>query len=100
MLPEYWINAGFFVFETAALGKMSGENLERDILPKLASSRQLRVFRHRGFWRSMDTHKDQQELDVRWEPFSRDLEERTPAGGAEIPEWLMQRYLSMAKEPV
>ena len=100
VLPEYWINAGFFVFETAALGKMSGENLERDILPKLASSRQLRVFRHRGFWRSMDTHKDQQELDVRWEPFSRDLEERTPAGGAEIPEWLMQRYLSMAKEPV
>ncbi|MDQ6879979.1 MAG: sugar phosphate nucleotidyltransferase [Candidatus Dormibacteraeota bacterium] len=98
VLPQYWINAGFFVFDREIFAKIEGENLERDILPKLAARRHLRVFRHRGFWRSMDTQKDQQELDVLWQPFSQDLDDRTPAGGAGVPQWLHTRYALIAKE--
>ena len=70
ILPEFWINAGFFVFETAAFDYWLGHNLERDVLPALARLRQLRLYRHRGFWRSMDTYKDQQELNELWAPYA------------------------------
>jgi glucose-1-phosphate cytidylyltransferase len=39
-----------------------GANLERDILPALAAHHRLAVYRHGGFWKSMDTHKDMVEL--------------------------------------
>lgn len=63
-LPDHWINAGFFVFERAALDHWQGEVLERDVLPALASVGGLYAYRHRGFWKSMDTYKDRQELDA------------------------------------
>jgi glucose-1-phosphate cytidylyltransferase len=98
ILNEYWINAGFFVFERDAFRENLGLNLERDVLPALARAGDLHAFRHRGFWRSMDTHKDQQELDVLWSPFSRELEDRTPVAGADVPQWLTQRYAVIGAE--
>jgi glucose-1-phosphate cytidylyltransferase len=62
VIPDRWINAGFFVFDSAAFDRWQGSNLERDVLPSLADEDQLYIYRHRNFWRSMDTHKDQQEL--------------------------------------
>ncbi len=91
MLREHWINAGFFVFERDAIASTSGENLERDILPRLADRRQLRIYRHPGFWRSMDTYKDHQELDGLWKPFAEELERRVPGGVAPVPDWLVER---------
>jgi glucose-1-phosphate cytidylyltransferase len=90
-LREYWINAGFFVFERSAITDIGGGNLERDVLPELARRRMLRVFRHPGFWRSMDTYKDQQELDALWSPFSLKLESQLPDLGR-LPAWLNRRY--------
>lgn len=99
VLPEYWINAGFFVFERAALADCPGENLERDVLPELARRGRLRAYRHRGFWRSMDTYKDQQDLDALWMPFSREIEGRLPPPPQNgIPGWLTTRYELMARE--
>ncbi len=93
VLPDYWINAGFFVFEREAFASASGENLERDVLPQLASADVLHAHRHFGFWRSMDTFKDQQELDRLWAPFSESLDERLGYDEPEsAPDWLMQRY--------
>ncbi len=93
ILPDHWINAGFFVFEQSVFAATPGENLERDVLPMLASRRVLHVHRHHGFWRSMDTFKDQQELDELWMPHSSSLVLRLgdddPDG---VPEWLSQRY--------
>lgn len=93
VLPDHWINAGFFVFERDAVAAAAGENLERDVLPLLASRRELHVHRHLGFWRSMDTFKDQQELDELWEPHASALEARLgdedPRG---VPGWLTERY--------
>jgi glucose-1-phosphate cytidylyltransferase len=100
VLPDYWINAGFMVFDRAAFAAVAGDNLERDILPELARRRRLRVFKHHGFWRSMDTLKDQQELDRLWGPFSDRLDDRAPAGAEAIPNWLHSRYALLAKESV
>lgn len=61
-LDDHWINAGFFVFDRAALAAFDSDDLEREVLPRLAQAGQLYAYRHRGFWRSMDTYKDAVEL--------------------------------------
>jgi len=63
IVREYWINAGFFVFNRRALVTWKGHNLEQDVLPALASMGELAVHLHTGFWKSMDTSKDQQEME-------------------------------------
>jgi glucose-1-phosphate cytidylyltransferase len=64
LVEDYWINAGFFVFEKRALSEWRGHNLEQEVLPDFASRGKLYVNRHVGFWKSMDTSKDQQELEA------------------------------------
>jgi glucose-1-phosphate cytidylyltransferase len=63
IVKDYWINAGFFVFEKQALLDWRGRNLEQEGLPRFAKSGALHAYRHTGFWKSMDTSKDQQELE-------------------------------------
>jgi glucose-1-phosphate cytidylyltransferase len=60
---DLWINGGFFVFEQRALDRWEGTSLERDVLPVLAEHGDLYAYRHRGFWRSVDTFKDLEELE-------------------------------------
>jgi glucose-1-phosphate cytidylyltransferase len=62
-IREHWINAGFFVFSNHAFQKWQGRNLEVEVLPHLASHDMLFTYQHDGFWKSMDTSKDQQELE-------------------------------------
>jgi glucose-1-phosphate cytidylyltransferase len=61
VLNDHWINAGFFVFERSAFDA-PGDDLEREILPALARDGRLYTVRHKGFWKSLDTYKDQTEL--------------------------------------
>jgi glucose-1-phosphate cytidylyltransferase len=63
VLREYWINAGFMVMERKLFDHCSGPNLERDMLPSLAQRGQVYAYRHDGFFKALDSHKDQQELD-------------------------------------
>jgi glucose-1-phosphate cytidylyltransferase len=91
LLSEYWINAGFFVFESEAIAATRGENLERDVLPSLAERGLLSVYRHSGFWRSMDTYKDQQELDALWVPYAAELEGRLQLTANARLDWLAER---------
>jgi len=63
VIRNYWINAGFFVFNRDVFDLWEGTNLERDVLPALARRRHLGVYKHEGFWKSMDTSKDQQEME-------------------------------------
>lgn len=63
VINDYWINAGFFVFEKEVFQHWHGQNLESDVLPSLASKGLLFAYQHRGFWKSMDTSKDQQEME-------------------------------------
>lgn len=62
-IKEYWINAGFFVFDHSVFDFWDGQNLEVDVLPGLARRGVLFTYQHNGFWKSMDTSKDQQELE-------------------------------------
>lgn len=62
-LREYWINAGFLVFERAVFNDWHGRNLEREVLPHLAQLGQLYTYKHDGFFKSMDSYKDQQEFE-------------------------------------
>lgn len=63
IVQDYWINAGFMVMEREALMQWRGHNLEGEVLPGFARQGQLGVYQHHGFWKSMDTSKDQQELE-------------------------------------
>jgi glucose-1-phosphate cytidylyltransferase len=68
-LLDYWINGGFMVFNRGVfdyLGQGDDTDLERETLPRLAKDDQLMMYRHSGFWRSMDTFKEAQVLDELW----------------------------------
>lgn len=65
-----WINAGFFVCEPTVFDYLP-ENadavmFERDPLQKIAEDGQMHAFKHRGFWKPMDTLKDNMELEKMW----------------------------------
>jgi len=62
-----WVNGGFFCFESGALEYIGHDSvLEREPLERLASDRQLRAYRHAGFWDCMDTYKDAVLLNDLW----------------------------------
>ncbi|GHV02127.1 glucose-1-phosphate cytidylyltransferase [Campylobacterota bacterium] len=60
-----WVNGGFFVMESAIFDHIpQGKEtvLEREALESLASLGELNAYKHTGFWKSMDTLRDKQEL--------------------------------------
>jgi glucose-1-phosphate cytidylyltransferase len=63
-LRDHWINAGFFVVEPDALTSTPGASFEQSVLPVLAQEGTVYAYRHEGFWRSMDTHKDVLDLNA------------------------------------
>lgn len=63
-----WINGGFFVFERRIFDYLDSDAvLEREPLAKLAHERELMAYQHVGFWKCMDTYKDNVELNALWE---------------------------------
>lgn len=63
IMEEHQINAGFFVFEPEVFDHWAGTNLEREVLQKLVEKGQLAAFKHNGFFKSMDSYKEQQEFE-------------------------------------
>jgi glucose-1-phosphate cytidylyltransferase len=63
-----WINGGFFVLDprVAQLITSDSTTWERQPLEHLAQSGELRVFRHEGFWQSMDTLRERNLLEALW----------------------------------
>ena len=60
-----WINGGFFVFNRKFfkfLNTKSNEMLERAPLENLVKKRELKAFKHNGFWQCMDTPRDKEFL--------------------------------------
>jgi glucose-1-phosphate cytidylyltransferase len=59
-----WVNGGFFVVEPNIFELLAGDSvLESDALTELAARGELMAFRHEGFWKCMDTHKDRMEFE-------------------------------------
>jgi glucose-1-phosphate cytidylyltransferase len=63
MLREHWINAGFMIFDHSAFDHWKGENLERDVLPRLCGKGLAYTYHSDAFFKSMDTYKDQQDIE-------------------------------------
>ena len=67
---EAWINGGFFVCQPRVFDYLTeGEAtvFERGPLEKLASDGELYAYKHRGFWKCMDTLRDKISLSKMWE---------------------------------
>lgn len=65
----YWINGGFMLLERPVIDMIpEGENapLETGLLPTLVEDDQVMMYRHHGFWQSMDTYKDAMALETMW----------------------------------
>ena len=63
-----WINGGFFVVEPSAVNYIDDDDTswERAPLERLAQDKSLAAYRHQGFWKPMDTLRDQRELEALW----------------------------------
>jgi glucose-1-phosphate cytidylyltransferase len=62
-----WINGGFFVFDRRIFDYLESDSvLEREPLERLANENELMAFHHHGFWKCMDTYKDQLEFNEIW----------------------------------
>jgi glucose-1-phosphate cytidylyltransferase len=65
----YWVNGGFMVLERATLDRIGeGDDvaLETGILPELVAEGEVMMYRHAGFWHSMDTLQDAIDLEEAW----------------------------------
>lgn len=63
-----WINGGFFVFNRRVLEYLDSDSvLERAPLQKIARERQLIAYQHHGFWKCLDTYKDNLEFNELWD---------------------------------
>ena len=61
---DMWINGGYFVFKRSIFEYIKpGEELVQEPFRRLIAAKQLMGHAYRGFWKSMDTFKEKQELD-------------------------------------
>jgi glucose-1-phosphate cytidylyltransferase len=68
-LNSSWINGGYFFFRRDFANYLTTEEglvLEREPLMRLSRDRELRLFRHTGFWACMDTQRDKEYLEELW----------------------------------
>jgi len=67
--PDVWVNGGFMVLNKSVLDMVTSdeENLETDVLKKLAEAGELGVFHHSGFWQCMDTLREVELLNRLWD---------------------------------
>ncbi|ACT02472.1 glucose-1-phosphate cytidylyltransferase [Paenibacillus sp. JDR-2] len=65
---KHWINGGFFVLEPKVIELIRSDETvwEHGPLESLASFGELSVYQHQGFWHSMDTLRDKNELNELW----------------------------------
>lgn len=63
-----YVNGGFFVFRRSIFNYLNeDEPIETSLFTKLVHERELMAFRHEGFWKSMDTFKENVELNQMWQ---------------------------------
>lgn len=65
-----WINAGYFICEPDVFDYITeGDNtiFERNPLENLAKDGKMRAYLHKGFWKPMDTLRDNTELNEMWD---------------------------------
>jgi len=64
---DHWINGGFFVFNRGIFDYLrGGDILEKHSFSRLLKDNQICAFKHKHFWKCMDTYKDNLELNELW----------------------------------
>lgn len=62
-----WINGGFMVFKKTFFKYLRKGEFEHPALKRLTKERQLSVYVHNGFWHSLDTYPDVDNLNKLWD---------------------------------
>lgn len=65
-----WINGGYFVCEPEIFKYLDGGDStvwEQNPMEQLALDGQMMAYKHKGFWRPMDTLKDKHDLNTMWD---------------------------------
>ncbi len=65
-LTDNWINIGFMVLEKAVFDYVEDSKMDYEAFKKIAALGKLAVFKHNGFFASMDTYKDYIDLNELW----------------------------------
>ncbi len=66
-LLDHWINGGFFVINKKIFNYLkSGWELENQVFNELVKEKKIAAFKHKGFWKSMNTLKDNMDLNELW----------------------------------
>jgi len=65
ILDDY-INGGFHIYNKKALSFMKPEEMLEESLITMTEAKKLALYRHAGYWKSMDTMKDYKELNAEW----------------------------------
>lgn len=69
VLDDY-VNGGFYIFQKSIFDHLSADEscvLETKPFDELVAKRQMAMFKHIGFWHSMDTYKDYLDLNAIWD---------------------------------
>lgn len=61
-----WVNGGFMIFKRDFFEYLKPGEFEHDALKRLIEKKQLSTFVHEGFWHSMDTYPDVDNLNRLW----------------------------------
>ena len=61
-----WINGGFMIFKKEFFDYLRNEEMEHEGLKRLTKESQLSLYIHHGFWHSMDTYPDVDNLNRLW----------------------------------
>jgi glucose-1-phosphate cytidylyltransferase len=65
-----YVNGGFYVFQKGIMDYLSADDscvLETKPFERLVEKKQMAMFKHDGFWHSMDTYKDFLDLNAMWD---------------------------------
>ena len=67
-IVKEWINGGFFVLNKKVFEFIDNYNVPWENAPfkRLTNLKQLKAYKHKGFWKAMDTLKDKIEMNKIW----------------------------------
>ncbi|OGZ28583.1 MAG: hypothetical protein A2427_00870 [Candidatus Nealsonbacteria bacterium RIFOXYC1_FULL_40_7] len=66
-----WVNGGFGIYGKRFFNYLRQNETEHPALMRLAKEKQLSLFKHNGFWFSVDTYKEYEDLNAIWKSGSR-----------------------------
>ncbi len=63
-----WVNGGFYVLEDEIFDYIENDNTvwEKEPINRLSREKKVIAYKHKGFWRAMDTLTDKRQLEEQW----------------------------------